>query len=116
MCSYLADCGFDLSVRIIEIARYLEREGKAFARMERMMTCGSDAGMLIRQAEKLPPGKARKEGYARALDNVAECTYLLDLLSATEDLSDRQLRPIRAQCGALEEELQSAVEKAKGKV
>lgn len=109
----------DFAVRIIEMNRYLEKNGRHFARSDRLVACGTDIGALVYRAATLPV-RERSGLYRQALGHTEECTYLFDLLKATEGLPEAQLAPIRGQCmelaGLLKRELDTGQSEKSAKI
>ena len=93
----LLEKSFDFSVRITELIKYLEREQKTFPLRERLLECAAGAGVCIRQSAEGPSLQATQ----RALDYLLEAGYLLELLSKTEYLTERQGVRIQEDCRSL---------------
>lgn len=93
----LLEKSFDFSIRVTELIKYLEQEKKIFPLRDRLLECATGAGVCIRQsADGQSP-----QTIQRALDYLSEAGYLLELLSKTEYLTERQGARILEDCRAL---------------
>lgn len=93
----LLEKSFDFSVRITELIKYLEQEEKNFPLRERLLECAAGAGVCLRQSG----GGPSPQRMQRALDYLSEADYLLELLSKTEYLTERQGARILEDCRTL---------------
>lgn len=87
---------FDFSIRIIELAKYLERERKQFPYCERLLTCGSGIAVSLRLAELYDYQNAAS--CRQALFYAAEVEYLLEIMVETDYLTQPQSKPILSDC------------------
>jgi len=92
--------GFDFSVRLVELEKYLKNEGKDFPLSQRLLACGVGVGVHLRLAA-MSAAKERAAKTALALAAAVECGYLLELLSKTGYLTERQSIPLREDCERL---------------
>lgn len=97
----LIDRSFDFSVRIIELANYLEEEHKQFPLIGRMLECGTGVGVCLRGSESF------RQAYRLSL----ETEYLLELLERTGFLNDIQIKPILKDCRSLKDEIERQLTK-----
>ena len=86
--------GFDFSIRIAELVRYLREDGKGFPLCDRLLYCGVTAGQDIRN------GRNRE-----AAELVGEADYIIEMAVAAGYLTPRQDVHIRADCENLLEML-----------
>jgi hypothetical protein len=94
---------FDFGIRVVEISNYLEYENKRFPLIERLLECGTGLGVLMRVSEKLP--QYRLENCIKALKLALEAEYLLELMVKTSVISEKQSRPILANCRSIRDQL-----------
>jgi pentose-5-phosphate-3-epimerase len=79
--------GFDFSIRVAELVRYLREDGKSFPLCERLLFCGVNAGQFIRK------GKNRE-----ATELVKEADYILELAVSAGYVTKVQSEHIRSNC------------------
>jgi len=95
--------GFDFSIRIIEIANYLEDENKHFPLVSRMIECGTGIGFCISTSGEF--SENLKESYEKAYRLLLETEYLLILLVKTGFINVIQSKPILSDCRFLKDEI-----------
>ena len=83
----LMEKGFDYSVRIAELVRFLREEGGGFPLDEKLLTCGVEVGLACRVPEK--------QGARRAADCLREADYLIEMAAKAGYLSEQQTVHIR---------------------
>lgn len=93
------DKSFDFSIRIIELAKYLDEEGKPFPLSERLLTCATGIGICLRMAELT--GKRSTDNVMQALDYVVETEFLLETMGKTGYLTEKQSLPLINDCRSL---------------
>jgi len=98
----LLENSFDFSIRLSELVRYLQDEGKEFPLWQRLLICGNGIGTNLRMAE-MSVVKERAVKLEQALACAVECEHLLKLMAKTGYLSERQSEPLRKDCSRLVE-------------
>ena len=82
--------GFDFSIRIGELVRYLRENGQGFPLCDRLLFCGVNAGMNIRGGK-----------IAEAAELVEEADYIVEMAVVAGYLTAHQDVHIRADCESL---------------
>lgn len=95
----VVDKSFDFSIRIIELAKYLEEEKKPFPLCERLLTCATGIGIFLRLAELT--GMKFAENGTQVLSYAVEAEYLLEIMAKTGYLTEKQSLLIIGDCRAL---------------
>lgn len=91
--------GFDFSIRVIELAKYLEEENKPFPLSQRLLACGTGIGISLRLAES--SGGKSAENISQALSYAVETGYLLEIMVKTGYLTEKQCQPMTSDCERL---------------
>lgn len=92
---------FDFSIRIVELANYLEEEHKQYPLIDRLVECGTGIGFCMRLSNET--AKKLQDSYAQAYRLSLETEYLLELLAKTGFVSELQTKPILTDCRLLKE-------------
>ena len=87
MSNSLKEKGFDFSMRIGELVRYLHETGQGFPLCDRLLICGVNTGLYIRS------GKTRE-----AAELVEEADYIIEMAVVAGYLTPHQDVHIRADC------------------
>ena len=82
--------GFDFSIRIGELVRYLRENGGGFPLCDRLLFCGVNAGMNIRNGK-----------IVKAAELVEEADYIVEMAVVAGYLTSHQDKHIRADCESL---------------
>lgn len=90
---------FDFSIRVLELAKYLEEENRQYPLCDRLLVCATEIGVSLRLAASA--GKMSSEINQKALRYAEEAEYLLELMSKTDYLSEKQSMPIIGDCRGL---------------
>ena len=93
----IKDRAYDLSVRIAEAVRYLQEDGGEFPLGGKLLDCGVRAGISAREGD-----------VKAAADYVRQADYILEMAVKSGYLTERQSRPVRADCAGLLAELEKA--------
>jgi len=96
----LIESSFDFSIRLIELIKYLDNEGREFPLSQRLLNCGNGVGVNLRMAE-ISGTKSRPSATENSLACAVECGYLLKLMAKTGYLSELQSMPLRDTCNQL---------------
>lgn len=97
----LLDKSFDFSIRIMELAKYLDEERKPYPLSSRLLTCAAGIGISLRLAGLT--GRRSAESLEQALSCAVESEYLLEIMVKTDCLQERQSIPILSDCRVLKE-------------
>ena len=96
MTDYLAK-SFDFGIRIVQLARWLNDEGKEFPLAGRLLESGTGVGISLRAAKAL-----RDRGYyVHAVEQAEEVQYLLELMVNTGFITEIQSEPLLFDCKAI---------------
>ena len=93
----------DFGVRVVEISNYLEYENKKFPLIGRLLECGTEIGVLMRISEDMP--QYRPENCIKAFKLALETEYILELMVKTSVISEKQSKPILADCRSIKDQL-----------
>jgi four helix bundle protein len=107
------DKSFDFSIRVIELAKFLDEEKKPFPLCERLLLCATGIGVFLRLSELT--GKRSAECGKQALSYSVEAEYLLEIMTKTGYLTKRQSQPIISDCRALKTLVSGLLHKADAK-
>ena len=89
MADYLAK-SFDFGIRIVQLARWLNDEGKEFPLAGRLLESGTGVGISLRAAKALQD----RCYYAQAVRQAEEVQYLLELMVNTGFITEIQSKPL----------------------
>lgn len=100
----VAQKGFDFSVRIAELVRFLREDGRDFPLEDQLLECGVGVGLACRALAEdggRPPGG----GAERVLELLQESDYLLEMAVRAGYLTQRQSVHIREDARTLLEQI-----------
>ena len=100
---------FDFSIRIVELANYLEEENKQFPLIGRLLECSTGIGICLRISDG--PAKNLQESYGQAYRLSMEAEYLLELLAKTAYVNEIQIKPILIDCRFLKDGIENQLKK-----
>lgn len=86
--------GMDFSIHIAELVRFLREEQGGFALTDRLMACGTNAGLWCRTAQDA-------EMRRKAREVIREADYIIEMAVRAGYLTERQSLPLREECAAL---------------
>ena len=103
---------FDFSIRIIELANYLDEEKRLFPLTARLLECAVGICVCLRVSYHLPKSALEhcKQAYKLALET--EC--LLELMVKTGFMNEIQSEPILTDCRFLKDEIKKQLSKKTG--
>ena len=90
MSKSLKEKGFDFSMRVGELVRYLRENGQGFPLCDRLLVCGVNAGRYIRGGKE-----------CEAAEFVEEADYIIEMAVVAGYLTQQQSVHIRADCEGL---------------
>lgn len=99
----------DFSVRIIELANYLNAEQRNFPLMGRMLESGTGIGACLRISDNCAENLL--EYCRRASTMAVETQYLLELLVKTGYISELQSKPILSDCTSIKKGIAALIGK-----
>ena len=94
----ITDKSFAFAIRIVKLYNYLTKEKKEFVISKQILRSGTSIGANIREAVagQTKPMFAAKLNIA--LSEANETDYWIDLLNATEYLSDKEIQSLKEEC------------------
>lgn len=98
---------FDFSIRIIELAGYLEEERRQFPLTTRLVDCAEGICVCLRVSHYLP--KNAHEQCVQACKLALEVECLLELIVKTGLMTKIQSGPILADCRFLKDEIKRQI-------
>lgn len=96
----IAKKGFDFSIHIAELVKYLRDDNLNFPLCDRLLYCGVQTGLACRELES--GGKSQIPGSAAlAVTYAAEADYIIEMAAAAGYLTKQQSVLIRADCESI---------------
>lgn len=92
--------GFDYSIRIAELVRFLREEGKGFPLEDKLLSCGVAVGLSLKGEHP------EEKDYRTAAENIRESDYLIEMAAAAGYISEEQTVYIRGDAKKLLELIQ----------
>lgn len=92
----LHEKSFQLAVRIVKLHKYLMNEKKEFAISKQILRSGTNPGAMVRESENAESGVDFIHKLSIAQKETSETQYWLELLFATEHLSESEFHSIHA--------------------
>ena len=114
MTSIAGEKSFAFAVRIVRLYRHLVHTRKEYVLSKQLLRCGTSIGANIREALH---GQSRKDFHAKmyiALKECSETIYWLELLTATDFLTQHESDSIIQDAKELHRILQSITKTTKG--
>ena len=71
----IESAGFDFSIRVSELVKYLKSSGKDFPLSERLLVCGINIGLACRRVG----GNPDKDSVNAATELLAEADYIMEI-------------------------------------
>lgn len=87
---------FDFAVRIVKLYKYLRKTYDEYELSGQILRSGTSVGAIVREAEHAESRKDFLHKLNIGLKEINECNYWLDLLVATDYVSQRMYDSIRA--------------------
>ena len=109
----ITDKSFAFAIRIVKLYNYLTKEKREFVISKQILRSGTSIGANIREAVagQTKPMFAAKLNIA--LSEANETDYWIDLLNATEYLSDKEIQNLKEECVELIRLLTSIIKTAR---
>ena len=111
--SIVANKSRQFAVRIIRLGQYLQTEKKEFILSNQIIRSGTSIGANIVEALKAISQKEFLQKMYIALKECNETMYWLDLLYATDYLSEQQFQSLNNDCAELQKILSSITKTTK---
>lgn len=104
---------FAFAIRIVKLYKYLTKEKREFVISKQILRSGTSIGANIREAVagQTKPMFAAKLNIA--LSEANETEYWIDLLNATEYLSNKEIQTLKEECVELIKLLTSIIKKTR---
>ena len=100
---------FQFAIRIVNLYKYLQEEKKEFVLSKQVLKSGTSIGANINEAQQ---GQSKKDFLKKMNISLKECTetkYWIELLSATDYMTNEQKGSILSDCIEIEKMLTSIV-------
>lgn len=107
---------FDFAIRIVNLYKYLIKEGKELILSKQILRSGTAIGAMIREAEHAESTKDFLHKLNISLKEVNETKYWLDIMFATKYIDKKMYESINADCEELLKLLISSVKTIKSKL
>jgi four helix bundle protein len=88
------DKSFDFAIRIVKLYQYLNGNKKEFILSKQLLRSGTSIGAMIREAEHAESKNDFIHKFAIAQKEANEVVYWLELLKATDYLSEKEFENI----------------------
>jgi four helix bundle protein len=111
--SILREKSFRFAVRIVNLYKYLCEEKKEFVMSKQLLKCGTSVGAMVREAEHSESKADFVHKMAIAQKECNETIYWLELLNATEYISNKEFESINADAVELIKMITSSIKTAK---
>lgn len=85
---------FDFAIRIVKLYQYLNNNKKEFILAKQLLRSGTSVGAMIREAEHAESKSDFIHKFAIAQKEANETVYWLELLKATDYLSEKEFENI----------------------
>ncbi|MFN4254660.1 MAG: four helix bundle protein [Saprospiraceae bacterium] len=105
----LREKSFQLAVRIVKLHKYLTNEKKEFAISKQILRSGTNPGAMVRESENAESGVDFIHKLSVAQKEVGETQYWLELLFATDQLSETEFQSIHADTEEIMRLLRSSI-------
>ena len=100
---------FQLAIRIVRLCRYLREEKKEFTISKQLLRAGTNPGAMVREAENAETGLDFIHKLGVGQKEAGETQYWLELLFATEYLSEQEFQSINSDTEEVMKLLRSSI-------
>jgi four helix bundle protein len=114
--SILKEKSFSFATRIVQLCMYLRKEKAAFVLSNQILRCGTSIGAVIREAEYAESLKDFVHKLSISLKEANECKYWLELLFATDYLTNELYQSLEKDCTELLKLLTASIRTVKQKL
>jgi four helix bundle protein len=112
----LKNKSFAFAIRIVNLYKFLKKEHSEYILSQQIIKSGTSIGALVREAEHAESLKDFCHKLNIGLKEANESMYWLDLLFATDFISEKMYRSISKDCGELLKLLIASVKTTKKKL
>jgi four helix bundle protein len=114
--SALKEKSFKFAVRIVNLYKYLCEDKKEYVMAKQVLRSGTSVGAMVREAEQAESKADFVHKLAIAQKEINESLYWLELLQATDYMSDAEFESINTDAVELIKILTSSIKTAKQKL
>ena len=114
--SVLKEKSFRFAIRIVNLYKYLCEEKKEYVMSKQLLKCGTSVGAMTREAEHSESKADFIHKMAIAQKEINETIYWLELLNATEYISNKEFDSINSDAVELIKMITSSIKTAKSKL
>ncbi len=107
--SILSDKTLAFAIRVVKLYKYLIEEKKEFVMSKQILRCGTNPGAMVREAMNAESGLDFIHKLAVAQKEVAETTYWLELLQATNFLNQPEFESMKIDAEEIMRLLRSSI-------
>ena len=104
---------FDFAIRMVKLFKYLQTEKKEYVLSKQLLRSGTSVGAMVREAEHSESKADFIHKLAIAQKEINETIYWLELLWATEYLSQQQFESINTDAVEIIKLITSSIKTAK---
>lgn len=112
----LKNKSFNFAVRIVKLYKYLKKQHGEYILSQQIIRSGTSIGEIIREAEHAESTKDFIHKLSIGLKEANESKYWLDLLFATEFITNKMYQSVNADCEELLKLLTASVKTTKRKL
>jgi four helix bundle protein len=107
---------FDFALRIVKMYKYLQDEKKEFIMSKQLMRSGTSVGAMVREAEFGESKTDFVHKMAIAQKEINESIYWLELLNASDYLTNQQFESINADAVEIIKLITASIKTAKSNI
>ncbi len=85
---------FLFAIRMVKLFKFLTDERKEFIMSKQLMRCGTNPGAMVREAANAETGQDFVHKLGIAQKEIAEATYWIELLHATDYLNEAEFKSL----------------------
>ncbi len=104
---------FQFAIRIVKLAKYIREEKREFTLSKQLLRSGTSVGANVSESQQAQSKVDFISKLSIALKEAAETSYWLQLLKATDYLTDEEFHSVHRDCNELEKLLTSIIRSAK---
>jgi len=105
----LREKSFQLAIRIVRLCKYLREEKKEFTISKQLLRAGTNPGAMVRESANAETGLDFVHKLGVGQKEAGETQYWLELLYATEYLSEQEFQSINADTEEVMKMLRSSI-------
>jgi len=107
--SPLKEKSFNLAIRVINLYRYLREQKKEYTLSKQLLRSGTNPGAMVREANNAESGMDFIHKLAIAQKETGETQYWLELLKATNFISEKEFKSIYSDTNEVMKLLRSSI-------